>query len=191
MDSIPYADAVSSVMPLGATWGSDPGGSSWVPSSSKSFCEDSLGKGILEDLLVCHSFARVKFPFVASSESSYTRFSNFLELFPSSCSPHCRICRQISHGTGGIHIQFWCLMLGPLILREMGIVQGILRFLSLISIWVAFTALPSVGHLGRIRDSPGCVSLSGKFGTSHQKNSAPVYLCPHSFPSCLNFGTMT
>ena len=69
-------------MLLGATWGSDPGGSSWVPGSSESSCQKSLGIGILEDSLRCHYFARVKFSCVASYECSSIRFFQFVVTVP-------------------------------------------------------------------------------------------------------------
>ena len=72
--SMPWADACSSVMPLGATSESNPGGISWEPGSSDSSFHSSIGMGMLDDLLRCHSFARVKFSYVASSECSSTRF---------------------------------------------------------------------------------------------------------------------
>ena len=58
----------SSVMPLGAAWKSDPGGRSWGPGSSESSCQESLGRGMLEDFLIWHYFAIVKLSCVASSE---------------------------------------------------------------------------------------------------------------------------
>ena len=51
MASIPYDESGSSFVPLGATWGSDPGGRYWVPGSSESSCQASLGRGMLEYLL--------------------------------------------------------------------------------------------------------------------------------------------
>ena len=77
MASIPCTDVGSSGMPLGATWGSDPGGRSWGPGSSESYFRASLGRGMLEDSLRCHYFSRVNFSYIASSEFSSTRFLQF------------------------------------------------------------------------------------------------------------------
>ena len=79
--SMPWADACSSVMPLGATWGSDPGGRFWWPGSSKSSFQASLDWVMLENLLRCHSLARLKIPCVESSEWSSTKFSQFSGTF--------------------------------------------------------------------------------------------------------------
>ena len=74
---ITRADTGYFVMPLGATWGSDPGGRSWVPGSSDSYCQDSLVRGMPEDSLRCHSFARVNFSYVAIYGCSSTRLFQF------------------------------------------------------------------------------------------------------------------
>ena len=75
MASITCTDTGSSVMLLGAAWGSDPGGRCWGFVSSKSSCQASLGRGMLEGLLICHSFESEKFSCVARSECSSTGFS--------------------------------------------------------------------------------------------------------------------
>ena len=59
--SIPCDDIGSSAIPMSAAWGSDPGGRYWGPGSGESSFQDSLGRGMLEDLLRCHYFERVKF----------------------------------------------------------------------------------------------------------------------------------
>ena len=74
MASIPCTDVGSSVMPLGASWGSEPGGRSWGPGSIESSCQVSLGKDILEYLLRLHYFERGKFSCIESSKCSSTRF---------------------------------------------------------------------------------------------------------------------
>ena len=78
-------------MSMGVNGLSDPGGRSWVTVSGDSFCQAYLGRGMLEDSLRCHYFARVKFSCVASSECSSTKFNNFLGMFPSSCDLQWRI----------------------------------------------------------------------------------------------------
>ena len=45
--SIPCDDTGSYVMLLGAIWGTYPGGISWGPGSSESYCQASLGRGML------------------------------------------------------------------------------------------------------------------------------------------------
>ena len=77
--SIDRVDAGSSIMPLGASWGSDPGGRSLGPVSSEYFCQASLGIGMLKDSLRCHYFAGVKFFCVSISECSHTRSFQFSE----------------------------------------------------------------------------------------------------------------
>ena len=47
--SVPLVSAVSSVVPLGAYWGSDPVVRSWVPGSIGSSFRDSLGRVMLDD----------------------------------------------------------------------------------------------------------------------------------------------
>ena len=71
---ITCTDAGYSGMPLGAAWGSEPGGRSWVPGYRKSYCHKYLGRGMLEDSLRCHYFARVKFSCVAIYMCYSTRF---------------------------------------------------------------------------------------------------------------------
>ena len=68
MASIPCAISGSSIILMGDTWGSDPGGRYWGPGSGESSFQDYLGRGMLEDLLRCHYFARVKFSCAESSE---------------------------------------------------------------------------------------------------------------------------
>ena len=77
MASIPCAEAGSSVMPLGATCGSDPVGRFWGPGPSKYCFQVYLGRGILEDSLIFHYFERVNFLCIASYDLSSTRFSQF------------------------------------------------------------------------------------------------------------------
>ena len=77
MEYIAHIDTGSSVMPLGEAWVSDPGGGYWGPGSSESSCQDSMVRGILEDSLRCHSFARVNVSCVARSQWSYTSFFQF------------------------------------------------------------------------------------------------------------------
>ena len=72
--SIPCAYSGYYVMTLGETLVSDPVGSSWVRGSSETSFRASLGRGILEDLLTCHSFSRVSFSCVASYKCSFTSF---------------------------------------------------------------------------------------------------------------------
>ena len=74
---VPYIDAGSSVIPLGAAWGSYPVGRYWVPGFSDYYCQAYLGRVMLEDLLRCHSFVRVNFSCIVSSEYSSTRFFQF------------------------------------------------------------------------------------------------------------------
>ena len=62
---------------MGAAWRSDPGGRSWVPVSRESSFQVSLGRGMLEDLLICQFFSSVKFSCVVMSECSSTRFKKF------------------------------------------------------------------------------------------------------------------
>ena len=61
MTYINWIDTGFSVMPLGEAWGSYPGGRSWGPGSRESSCQPPLGRGMIEDLLIHHSFARVNF----------------------------------------------------------------------------------------------------------------------------------
>ena len=75
--SIHCTYAGSSVMQPCTDWGSDPEGRYWRPGSSASSCQASLGRGMLEDLLICHSFARLNFYCVASSECSSNSFLQF------------------------------------------------------------------------------------------------------------------
>ena len=42
-------DAVSSAMPMGASWGSYPRGRYWVPGSSEFSCQASQGRDMIED----------------------------------------------------------------------------------------------------------------------------------------------
>ena len=154
MASIPCTDTGSSVMLLGAAWGSDPGGRCWGFVSRKSSCQASLGRGMLEGLLICHSFERDKFSCVAISECSSTRFFNFLGLRPSSCAPQWRMCRQIPHGTGGKHSQFCYLIVGSLNLRGMGSVQDIFWSSPLVPIWASLQDLDAVGLLVQRRGIP-------------------------------------
>ena len=74
LDSIPCADTGFSVVPLGVTWGSDPRDRSLIPGSSESSFQSSMRRGILEDLLRCHAFARLNFSCIARSECSSTIF---------------------------------------------------------------------------------------------------------------------
>ena len=74
MASIPCAISGSSIILMGDTWGSDPGGRYWGPGSSESSCQASLGRGIIEDYLRWHYFSRAEFSWVAISECSSTRF---------------------------------------------------------------------------------------------------------------------
>ena len=67
------------------------------------------------------------------------------------------MCHQISHGIGGVHEQFWCLILVPLTLHGMDSVQDILQSSPLVIILVALLALPAVGILGQRRAIPGVV----------------------------------
>ena len=80
--SIPCTDVGSYFMPMGALWGSDPGGRYWVPSSSESSCQSSLDRGMNNYSLLCHYFARVKFSCIASSEWSSTMFFQFTGTVP-------------------------------------------------------------------------------------------------------------
>ena len=61
MESINFTDTGSFVMPLSAAWGPYPGGRYWGAGSRKSSFRDSLGRGMLDYLLRCHYFSRVKF----------------------------------------------------------------------------------------------------------------------------------
>ena len=77
MDSISFTGVGSYIMTLGATWGSYPVGTSWGLVTVIIIFHTSLGMEIIEYLLSCHSFERVKFSYVARSECSYIRFSQF------------------------------------------------------------------------------------------------------------------
>ena len=134
MDSFPHVDAGSSVMPLGASWGSDTGGRSCGPRSSESSCQFSLGSEILEDELRCQYFWRVKFYCLARSECSSTIFYNLLWLWPYSCAPQWRMFSQIPHGTGWKYYQLLCSILGKLNLRGIMSSQDILRSFTLVPI---------------------------------------------------------
>ena len=101
MNSIYCTDVDSSVMLLGAAWGSEPGGSYWVSGSNESFCQDSLGMGILEYLLRRHSFGKVIFPVCRAFSVPLPGFYTFLGLCPSLCAPQFCMCCQIPHGNGG------------------------------------------------------------------------------------------
>ena len=60
MASISCTNELSSGIPLGESWVSEPGGRSYVPGSREFSFQDSLGRGMLEYLLRCHYFERVK-----------------------------------------------------------------------------------------------------------------------------------
>ena len=74
MTSVTRTDSGSSVMLLGASWVSDPGGRPWGPVSSYYSWKASLGRGIIEYLLRCQYFVGVNFSYVAISECSSTKF---------------------------------------------------------------------------------------------------------------------
>ena len=74
LSSVPCTEAGSSFMMLSASWGSDHGGSYWGPVSREYSFQASLGGGVLEDLLIFHSFVRVKFSCVAIFECCSARF---------------------------------------------------------------------------------------------------------------------
>ena len=61
-------------MSLGTSWAKDTGGISWLNGSRESYFQAYLGGSMIEDQLIWHSFARVKFSFIASYEFSYTSF---------------------------------------------------------------------------------------------------------------------
>ena len=82
MDTISCTHAGSSVIPLGADWGSYPVGRSWGTGPNKYSCQAYLGIVMLEDSLRYHYFARVDFSCVAISECSSTRFSQFIGTLP-------------------------------------------------------------------------------------------------------------
>ena len=75
--SITCADSGSSVTPLNATQGSNPGGRSWGTGFSESSFLASLGRGMLDDSSRCHYFAGVKISCVAIFECSSTKFFYF------------------------------------------------------------------------------------------------------------------
>ena len=77
MDSITCTDSGSSVMPLCAAWGSDPRGRSLGLGSRESSCQASMGRDMVEVLLICLYFAIVKFSCAAISEWSSTSFFQF------------------------------------------------------------------------------------------------------------------
>ena len=113
----------SSFIPLGAAWVSDPVCSFWGPGLSESSCKASLGMGMLEVLLICHSFARVEFYWVASYEWSSTRFFQFYVTVPLLIfSKVYNVSSKTTWYWGG-HVQIRCLILGPLILNGIGGVQ--------------------------------------------------------------------
>ena len=77
MASIICTDTGCSVILMGAAWESYPVERSWRPGSRKYSLQDSLGRGIHEDSLRCHYFAKVKFSCIEISECSSTRFFQF------------------------------------------------------------------------------------------------------------------
>ena len=77
LEYVPCNGAGFSIVTLGKAWGLGPGGRSWDPGSCRSSCQASLGGDMLEDSWICHSFERVKFSCVLSSEFTCIRFSQF------------------------------------------------------------------------------------------------------------------
>ena len=61
MAYVTFNDTGSSVMLLGAAWLLYPGGRYWGSDSCESSLQASLGRVMLEDLLICHYFVIVKF----------------------------------------------------------------------------------------------------------------------------------
>ena len=71
---VPYSGAGSSVVPLELACGKGPA-AGYLGSDSRGYsCQASLDRGILEDSLKFHSFARVKFSWVERPECAYTIF---------------------------------------------------------------------------------------------------------------------
>ena len=145
---VPCIDSGYSVMFLGASWLSDPGGRYWVPGYIKSSFWASLVRVMIDYSLRCNFFSRVKFSCLVISKCPSTRFFNFLGLRPYSCAPQWRICRQITHDTGGVNTQFCCLIIRILTNILMGSVQDRLWSLPVVTSWVALPALAAVGLLG-------------------------------------------
>ena len=77
MASVTHIGAGYSFILLGAAWGSYPGGRYWVPGSIKFYCQASLGRLMLKDSIMCHSFYRVDLSCVAIYECSSTRVFQF------------------------------------------------------------------------------------------------------------------
>ena len=117
---VPCDYAWSSVMNSGEVWGSGPGVASWEPGSSGSSWQLPILKGMLEESLISHSFARVKFYCGARYEWSSTRFYQLPGIFSSLCDTQWRIFLQIPHDTDGKNDQFYYLGLMPLILNGKG-----------------------------------------------------------------------
>ena len=99
--SVPCANAGSSVMTLYAFRGSDPWGISWGPGSSESFWQTFLGRSMLEDLLRCHSFARLNFSCMERYKFSSTKIFQFPGTVPFLMFSIVDISCQKPHGTGG------------------------------------------------------------------------------------------
>ena len=152
-----WYDWGSSVIPMGSTWGWDYGGRSWVPVSTKSYYQSFLGRGMLEDVLICQYFPKWSFPTKRALSNPFPCFSNFLGLCLTSCSQQWIMCSQWPHGTGDKNAQFWSLLPGPLTLHVMASVQDRLRFLSLVTIWVALIALPAGVFYKKYGVTPGVV----------------------------------
>ena len=95
--SVPWYVSGSSVVPLGADYGEGPAIGSWWSVSRGSSCKASLGGFMIKDELICHSFVRVNFYWVESSDCSSTRSSNLMVPRHYSCAKQWRNCHQITN----------------------------------------------------------------------------------------------
>ena len=78
MASVTCNDTGYSEMPLGVACGLEPGGRSWGTSYCDSYLHTSLGRGMIDNVFKWHSFVRVKFSFIESSERSSNKFLQFI-----------------------------------------------------------------------------------------------------------------
>ena len=108
-------------------------------------------------------------------------FSNLLGLCPFSCDPQWRMCCQISHGTGGEHAQFQCLILGSLTLCGRGVVQDRHSFLPLVPIWVSLPDLPAVGIIGQRQAAPSVIVCRNLCNSTSENFYSVVFLSSSIF----------
>ena len=101
-----------------------------------------------------------------------------------------RNCCQIPYATGGECSKLWCSKFGPLIFIKLRSVQGRLRYLPLVNIWVDLPDLLEGETLGQIQVIPRCGSPLGIFGTSHPWDSSLFSSRPHQYLVCYTSGMM-